>query len=261
MQSKPIISWMGGKRRLAAQIFPFFPPHTCYVEPFAGGAALFFLRKTPAKVEVLNDTNGELVNLYRVVQNHPQELVRQFNLVFSSRQMFRWLQDQQPHTLTDIQRAARFYYLQQSAFGGRVAGQTYGTATTSSPKLKLASLQQILALARQRLAHTYVEQLPWQACIRRYDRAHTLFYCDPPYWQTHGYGQPFGFEQYQELAGMLRQIKGKAIVSLNDHEEIRRAFRGLPMKSLPHRHTVGGAAGCIVRELLIFSWQADNLQP
>ena len=74
----PIIPWMGGKRRLADRIFPLMPPHQCYVEPFAGGAALFFLRPTPADVEVLNDVNGDLVNLYRVVQNHLEEFVRQF---------------------------------------------------------------------------------------------------------------------------------------------------------------------------------------
>lgn len=74
----PIIPWIGGKRRLADRILPLFPPHECYVEAFAGGAALFFLRQQPAKCEVLNDANGDLVALYRVVQNHLQEFVRQF---------------------------------------------------------------------------------------------------------------------------------------------------------------------------------------
>jgi DNA adenine methylase len=49
--------------------------------------------------------------------------------------MFRWLQDTDPATLTDIQRAARFYYLQKMAFGAKVAGQTFGTATTTAPKI------------------------------------------------------------------------------------------------------------------------------
>ena len=66
----PIIAWMGGKRRLAKHLLPLFPEHSCYVELFAGGAALFFLRDKPARCEVLNDINGDLVNLYRVVQHH-----------------------------------------------------------------------------------------------------------------------------------------------------------------------------------------------
>lgn len=73
----PIVPWIGGKRRLAKHILPLFPEHTCYVEPFCGAAALYFL-KEPAKVEVINDVNGELVNLYRVVRHHLEEFVRQF---------------------------------------------------------------------------------------------------------------------------------------------------------------------------------------
>ncbi|MGF6558506.1 site-specific DNA-adenine methylase [Pseudomonas sp. S30_BP2TU TE3576] len=71
--SSPIIPWMGGKRRLADRLiplFPPFPPHECYVEVFAGGTALYFMRPQAAPVEVLNDINGDLVTLYRVVQNH-----------------------------------------------------------------------------------------------------------------------------------------------------------------------------------------------
>jgi len=109
MIARPIIPWIGGKRRLADALLPRFPAHSCYVEPFAGGAALFFLRP-PAEVEVFNDINGDLVNLYRVVQHHLEEFVRQFKWALSSRQVFKWLQDTPTQTLTDIQRAARFFY-------------------------------------------------------------------------------------------------------------------------------------------------------
>jgi len=119
--TKPIIPWIGGKRRLADDLIPRFPPHKTYVEVFAGGAALYFMRH-PAQVEVINDINGELVNLYRVVQNHLEEFVRQFKWALSSREVFKWLQDTPPRVLTDIQRAARFYYLQQNCFGGKVQG-------------------------------------------------------------------------------------------------------------------------------------------
>ncbi|KPW35435.1 Site-specific DNA methylase, partial [Pseudomonas coronafaciens pv. atropurpurea] len=86
--STPIIPWMGGKRRLADRLIPLFPPHECYVEVFAGGAALYFMRPQAAPVEVLNDINGDLVTLYRVVQNHLEEFVRQFKWALSSRQVF-----------------------------------------------------------------------------------------------------------------------------------------------------------------------------
>lgn len=170
MSTQPIIPWIGGKRRLADRIFTLFPHHSCYVEPFAGGAALYFLRPVPAEVEVLNDVNGDLINLYRVVQNHLEEFVRQFKWALSSRQVFKWLQMTRPETLTDIQRAARFYYLQQSAFGGRVSGQSYGTATTTPPGLNLLRLEESLSAAHLRLSNTYIEHLTWQDCIKRYDR-------------------------------------------------------------------------------------------
>lgn len=254
MQAQPIIPWIGGKRRLADRIFPLFPRHSCYVEPFAGGAALFFLRPVPAEVEVLNDINGDLVNLYRVVQHHLEEFVRQFKWALSSRQVFKWLQETRPETLTDIQRAARFYYLQQSAFGGRVDGQSYGTATTQPPGLNLLRIEEALSAAHLRLSNTYIEHLSWAECIRRYDRAHTLFYCDPPYWQTEGYGVPFGFEQYEEMAELIGRIKGKAIISLNDHPDIRRVFGRYHIESTDITYTVGGGQGTQAREVLIFSW-------
>lgn len=254
MQAQPIIPWIGGKRRLADRIFPLFPRHSCYVEPFAGGAALYFLRPLPAEVEVLNDINGDLVNLYRVVQHHLEEFVRQFKWALSSRQVFKWLQETRPETLTDIQRAARFYYLQQSAFGGRVDGQSYGTATTQPPGLNLLRIEEALSAAHLRLSNTYIEHLSWAECIRRYDRSHTLFYCDPPYWQTEGYGVPFGFEQYEEMAELIGKIKGKAIISLNDHPDIRRVFSRYHIESTDITYTVGGGKGSEAREVLIFSW-------
>lgn len=254
MQAQPIIPWIGGKRRLADRIFPLFPRHSCYVEPFAGGAALFFLRPVPAEVEVLNDINGDLVNLYRVVQHHLEEFIRQFKWALSSRQVFKWLQETRPETLTDIQRAARFYYLQQSAFGGRVDGQSYGTATTQPPGLNLLRIEEALSAAHLRLSNTYIEHLSWSECIRRYDRPHTLFYCDPPYWQTEGYGVPFGFEQYEEMAELIGLIKGKAIISLNDHPDIRRVFGRYHIESTDITYTVGGGKGQQAREVLIFSW-------
>jgi DNA adenine methylase len=256
--ANPIIPWLGGKRRLADRIFPFFPIHDCYVEAFAGGAALFFMRPTPAKVEVLNDVNGDLVNLYRVVQNHLEEFVRQFKWALTSREVFRWLQITRPETLTDIQRAARFFYLQQNAYGGKVDGQTFGTATTAPPGLNLLRLEETLSAAHLRLAGAYIEHLPWQKCMEMYDRPHTLFYLDPPYWETEGYGVEFDFGQYEQMAAMLGNLQGKAIVSLNDHPEIRRVFGNFHIEATDIRYTVGGGGGVERGEILIFSWDVHD---
>ena len=238
--ANPIIPWIGGKRRLARHILPLFPAHTCYVEPFCGAAALYFL-KEPAKAEVLNDINGELVNLYRVVKNHLDEFVRQFRWALTSRQLFKWLQATPPEPLTDIQRAARFYYLQKNAFGGKVAGQTFGTAATAPPRLNLLRLEEDLSAAHVRLAGTYIEHLDWAVCIERYDRPATLFYCDPPYWGTEGYGMGFPLDQYARLADLAKSIKGKMVISVNDVPEMRDAFKGLAMDRVDLTYTLAKA--------------------
>lgn len=221
---------------------------------------MYFLRQVPASVEIINDINGELVNLYRVVQHHLEEFVRQFKWALSSREVFKWQQMTRPETLTDIQRAARFYYLQHHAFGGRVESQSFGTATTA-PTVNLLRIEESLSAAHLRLAGTTVENLSWSDCLKRYDRPHTFFYADPPYWQTEGYGVPFPFSEYEAMASAMRSCKGKMMVSINDHPQIREAFAGLVFHGLEITYTVGVDRGGREpsRELVITNWEQDDL--
>ena len=255
---KPLIPWIGGKRKLAPFLLPLFPDHTCYVEPFCGAAALFFM-KEPSEVEVLNDINGELVNLYRVVKYHLEELYKQFKWALSSRQNYQWLLDTKPETLTDVQRAARFLYLQKLAFGGKIEGQTFGTSATSRPRFNIFSLEQDLADSHFRLSKTLIEHLPWERIIQKYDRAETLFYCDPSYWQTEGYGVEFPFDNYLRMADYAKTIKGKMIISINDHPEIRAVFDGMFRREIDYQYIVGGSSKpCQVTELIYGNWQPDE---
>ncbi len=147
----PILPWIGGKRRLAKHLLPLFGLHDCYVEPFCGAAALFFM-KAPAKAEVINDINGDLINLYRVIQHHLDEFGRQFRWSLVSRQLWQWLDATPPQTLTDIQRAVRFFYLQKCGFGGKVMGRTFGTSTTTGPRINLLRIEEDLSQAHLRLS-------------------------------------------------------------------------------------------------------------
>ncbi|TAA45632.1 DNA adenine methylase [Pseudoxanthomonas winnipegensis] len=252
---KPIIPWPGGKRRLIRHLYPHFPAHECYVEAFAGGAAALLMRPVPAPVEVLNDVNGDLVRLYRCVQHHLDEFVRQFRWALVSRKMFEWAQLQHPDTLTDIQRAARFYYLQKLAFGGKVAGQSFGyVATGSGPRLNLLRIEEELSAAHIRLANVIVEHLPWHDCLKRYDRPGTLFYLDPPYWQTEGYGVDFPWSEYEQLASMMRNLQGRAVLSINDHPQIRELFQDMTIIPLQIRYTIGRERDAAAGELIIKSW-------
>lgn len=252
--ARPIIPWPGGKRRLLKRLLPDIPKHTCYVEAFAGAAALLFA-KQPSQVEVLNDLHGELVRLYRCVQHHLDELVRQFRWALVSREMFRWAQLQHPETLTDIQRAARFYYLQKIAFGARVTGQSFGAAAAAPPRLNLLRLEEDLSAAHMRLARVTIENLSWAECVRRYDRPETFFFFDPPYWQTEGYGGEFGIKQYVALAETMRTMRGKAILTINDHPEMRRVFAGLRRRRVRIAYTIGGTGKAKeTGELIVRSW-------
>lgn len=254
--AKPLVPWPGGKRRLSRHILPLFEryPHTCYVEPFAGGAAMLFARPEPADVEVLNDVNRDLVTLYRVVTHHLDEFVRQFRWALTSREMFRWAQLQDVEPLTDIQRAARFFYLQSLAFGGKVASQTFGTATTTGPRLNLLRIEETLSEAHLRLARVTVECLPWADCMARYDRPHTLFFADPPYYQTGGYGVPFDLAQYEQLAAAMAGARGVVVLTINDHPTMREVFGAFEQRDVAIDYTIGGnAKPKAARELIIVS--------
>ncbi len=258
----PIIPWPGGKRRLLKHLYPHFPAHECYVEAFAGGAAALLLRPSPAPIEVLNDVNGELVNLYRVVRHHLATFVDQFRWALCSRQMWEWAKMERPETLTDIQRAARFFYLQKLAFGGKATGQNFGyVASGNGPKINLLRIEEELSAVHIRLANVIIEQGPWREVVARYDRPHTLHYLDPPYWQTEGYGVEFPFAEYEAIAEFMRSCSGKVVLSINDHPDIRRVFEGMNIIPLQIRYTVGREGrGEAAGELIIKSWADDQAQ-
>ncbi|HAV46302.1 MAG TPA: hypothetical protein DCX44_13710 [Halomonas sp.] len=156
-----------------------------------------------------------------------------------------------PRHLTDIQRAARFFYLQKLAFGGKVSGQTFGTSAVSPPRMNLLRIEEDLSAAHLRLARTVVEHLDWAECIKRYDREGTLFYLDPPYWGTAGYGRDFPLEEYYRMGELARTGQGQFVISVNDTPEMRDAFKGLAIETTEIRYTVGQKATEPRGELII----------
>src|SRR5919109_1045692 len=94
------LPYIGGKNRLAKQIIALLPEHTTYVEPFAGGAQVFF-HKQPSKVEVLNDLDSEIVNFFRVCQHHYEELIRYLNYCLTARKQYELFSAENPAALTD----------------------------------------------------------------------------------------------------------------------------------------------------------------
>jgi DNA adenine methylase len=241
---KSPLAWLGGKSQLADRIVQRMPPHETYCEVFAGAAWVLF-RKPPSRIEIINDINGELITLYRCVKHHLAELVAQFRWMLVAREEFDAFLRTPADTLTDIQRAARFYYLSKSAFGAKVRGPTFGIAASGQPRLNLLRLEEDLSEAHVRLARVWIEHKPYSAVIDRFDRPGTLFYVDPPYWGCEGdYGVDlFSRDDFQQLAELLGRVKGRFILSLNDVPEVREIFGGFSIEAVQTRYSINNSKG------------------
>jgi len=218
-----LIPYFGGKSRLAKTIISKFPEHSCYVEVF-GGAANVLFAKEASKTEILNDLDKDLITLYRVVKHHPEELHNQFKFSLVSRDEFNRQIQVNPDTLTDVQRAARYLYLQRTSFGAKVNGRVFGTGTTGVPRLNLFTLEQTIQDAWIRLAQVTLECIDFRELIPKYDRPHTLFFLDPPYWKFKCYNHNFEEQDFVDLAEVLSSIKGRFLLTFNDTPEIRKIF-------------------------------------
>ncbi len=252
---RPVAGYIGGKRRLAGRLVAMIEavPHTTYAEPFVGLGGVFFRRRARPRAEVINDRNGEVANLFRILQRHYPQFMDTLRWQLSGRHEFDRLKASDPATLTDLERAGRFLYLQRLAFGGKVAGQSFGVDPGSSAGFNLTTLEPLLADVHHRLAGVVIEQLDWLAFVDRYDRPGTLFYLDPPYHGSEGdYGKAlFGRDQFTMMAERLRNLKGRFILSINDVPAIRETFAGFAMEGVHLDYTVGGGKGRPARELII----------
>ncbi|RVW00012.1 DNA adenine methylase [Mesobaculum littorinae] len=252
----PVAPWIGGKSKLARTIIDRLEqiPHRTYIEPFVGMGGVFLRRRQRPRLEVANDLNGEIVNLFRILQVHLPQLMDVMRFQIASRREFDRLRDMDPSALTDLQRAARFLYLQRLAFGGKI-GCAFGVDPTSGPRFRLGQLKPLLEAAHERLDGVVFECLNWSDLIPRYDSSEALFYLDPPY---HGgeadYGKGmFDRDDFARLADILRQLRGAFVLSINDTPEIREIFAGFHIDEVRLSYTVARAAagGGKARELIV----------
>lgn len=237
---KSPLAYIGGKSKLAKHIISLIPQHKTYCEVFSGAAWIFF-SKEPSTVEVINDLDSDLIAFYRVVQYHPEEFLKQFKWLLTSREWFDdWKAQIEVRGLTDIQKAARYYYIQRLCLGGKVKGRNYGvTIDRTTPRLNLVRIEEEMTAVHFRLLNVRVENLPWQDLIKRYDRPDTFFYCDPPYHGHPDYKHNLVLEDYIEMARVLSAIKGKFILSINDHPDMREVFKDFKIQPVSLLYTVG----------------------
>ena len=231
---KPPIPRMGGKSKLRKTILERIPEHTCYVEPFFGAGWVYF-GKEPSKVEVINDIDKELINMFRMIKYHAPEIERVLEYEFSGRDMFEEYKHCTVEYLTEIQRAVRFLYLISQSFAGK--GETFGYGTTSKPAPQIF-YQGVLRDIKERLRNTYVENKSFEDIIKRYDRPHSFFFCDPPYFETAGYGNEFGEQEHLLLRDTLSQIKGKFMVTINDHPKVREWYKDFNIEEVQVSYSI-----------------------
>ncbi|MDR0249948.1 MAG: DNA adenine methylase [Burkholderiales bacterium] len=239
----PVAAYVGGKSRLAAQIINAIAemPHQTYAEPFVGMGGVFLRRPFRAKGEVINDYSCDVATFFRVLQRHYTPFLEMLRYQITTRSDFDRLLKTPPDTLTDLERAAQFLYLQKVAYGGKLAGRTFGLHVDRPGKFDITKLIPMLDDVHERLASVIIECLPYTDFISRYDRATTLFYIDPPYYQCEDYYGKGMFERddFERLANQLANIRGRFILSLNDHPEVRRIFKGFRLKQVKLRYTIG----------------------
>jgi DNA adenine methylase len=214
---------------------------------------IFLRRRYAARREVINDYSREVFTLFRVIQEHFPYFFDFIRFRLASRAEFQRLLDVQPETLTDIQRAARFLYLQRTAFGGKVAGRVFGVSPDHGSRFNVGKVVPMLEDVHERLSDVVIECLPYADFLARYDREDTLFYLDPPYWDCETYyGQGvFTRDDFQRLADILFGLKGRFIMSLNDTAGVRETFRAFQIDAVETRYTVAAGISRKAGEVII----------
>lgn len=201
---------------MAKHIVPLLPIHNIYCEPFCGGAAIFF-SKDKSNVEVLNDTNRELINFYRVVQNDFGLLEREIQISLHSRDLHRKASViyNNPDMFSDIKRAWALWVLSAQGFAGQLdSSWGYDVSKSTTPK-KIANKRDAFNLDLAiRLQDVQLECADALYIIRSRDRDDSFFYCDPPYYNSDmGHYDGYSLTDFTELLEALSNIKGKFMLS------------------------------------------------
>lgn len=223
------IAWIGGKKLLRKAIIEQFPKDVeRYIEVFGGAGWVFFGKeKINNQLEVFNDFDSNLINLYRCIKYHCDELQRELDWLLISREQFKFAkQELSNENLTDIQRAARYFLIIKVSYGAD--RRTFGAS-----KKNLSSTIEYLHEVKSRLEGVVIENKDFENLIKVYDRPKALFYLDPPYFGTEKYyDNAFIIADHQRLHQCLSNLKGRFILSYNDCEFIRELYSNFNVQAV-----------------------------
>lgn len=248
----PVAPWQGGKRNLAKRLVARIAdvPHTVYAEPFVGMGGVFFRRPSRPRKEAINDINEDVVLLFRWLQRHYQQVLDALKWQICSRAEFERLLGMDTSRMTELERVARFLFVQRASFGG--IGKYFGVTRTAPARFDLTKLVPMLEDVHERLCGVDIERLPYADFIRTYDTSSTLFYLDPPYWGSEDYyGKGlFTKTDFAHLRTLLDDLKGRFILSINDTPPIRDIFAGYHFEEVQTTYRLSGKT-TPARELII----------
>lgn len=263
-KTHPVAPWLGGKRNLAKRITAIIDatPHATYAEPFVGMGGIFLRRSMRPRAEVINDLGRDIATLFRILQRHYPQFIDCLRFQLTTRTEFERLIATDPATLTDLERAARFLYLQRTAFGGKVSGRNFGVSIDRPARFNLSTLEPMLEDVHARLSGVVIECLGYENFIQRYDSPGTLFYLDPPYWGNEAdYGKEmFARADFERMAELLAGVNGRFLMSINDRPEVRATFAAFHLTEFTTSYTINRDArsGGKANELLISSFPIDR---
>lgn len=202
---------------------------------------VFFRRRLRPRVEIINDRSRDVANFFRILQRHKAALLEEMRHQVMDRAEFERLQRVVPDTLTDVERAARFYLLQRWSYAYKAIGQNF--AVSGQARFDVRVPGRVLERIHGRLSAVIVECLPWADFVERYDRADALFYLDPLYYGCEDdYGRDMlARSDFDRMSGVLAQRKGRFLLSSNDAPEVRRIFAGFANDAVKTKYTVGNA--------------------
>lgn len=226
-QLRSPIPWFGGKGNAVRKLLPLIPAHRIYVEPFGGGASLLFA-KAPSPVEVYNDLDSDLVNLFRVLRD-PEKFERFYRLVALtpySREEYYHCRDTYATQTDELERAYRFFIAVRQGFSGHIRNGWSYSLTTSNRGMagavsRYLSIIEQLPQIHERLMRVQIEHDDYRNVLERYDTPQTFFYLDPPYVPTTrksgSYTHEMAEEDHRELVEQLLTLKGKVLLSCYYH--------------------------------------------
>jgi DNA adenine methylase len=212
---KTPITYYGGKQQMLRHILPLIPAHKVYTEAFFGGGAVFWA-KEPARVEFINDLNGEVVNFYRVLKFHFPELKKEIEATLHSefqqkkaRKIYR-----SPEEYSEVERAWAIYVLSHQSFYSILDSSWKCSKERSFATQLQARKEAFTDVYSRRLERTSMFCRDALDVIRKADHENAFHYVDPPYYQADmGHYGGYTLNDFENLLKLLVTLKGKFMLS------------------------------------------------